>query len=88
MAILKDSGVNFSKIDLMDNGNHCYLVFNGRKLHAIVALVIAESDMAVFKSNGYEGSIRSVVLLRISMMMYSISISLIYLSWLMVDCEK
>ena len=61
MAILKDSGVNFSKIDLMDNGNHCYLVFNGRKLHAIVALVNAESEMAVFKSNGYEGSIRSFV---------------------------
>ena len=61
MAILKNAGVDFTKIKLMNRGNHCYPIIGAICLHVIVATVCIKEHFAHFQAKGFTGSLRNLV---------------------------
>jgi hypothetical protein len=53
LAILKDAQVDFNKIKLLNNNNHTYPIFRGKKLHSIVGRVDADLNLKYWISKGF-----------------------------------
>jgi hypothetical protein len=61
LAILKNADVDFTKIKLMNLGNHTYPSSRANYLHIIVASAFVKENFANFQAKGFTGTLRNLV---------------------------